>query len=265
VKNGQNESKSNNGNRNRRVGLVYVKFAEWVDCFFKRNKSKYFEGGDKRKMNKEELIKLSRENLRKSKQGSLCECYDEAFIKGYELSEKRIKELQEENENLKKTYRKQRNKRIDDLQKENAELIKENKVLAQNLEDTEILNKTYEKRFNDLEKENTELKSLKDVADLIRLNNSHIVAMAQLNNNNVALRKENAEREKKYETMCKIAHNRGSFVISAMRENRIFDNQLTNAKEIISEYINILKGDTKNWKKTQEKAEQFLKDCEVEK
>jgi hypothetical protein len=41
--------------------------------------------------------------------------------------------------------------------------------------------------------------------------------------------------------------------------------QLTKAKEIISEYINILKGDTKNWKKTQEKAEQFIKDSEVEK
>ena len=88
-----------------------------------------YEQGDKRKMTKEELIKLSRENLRKSKQGSLCECYDEAFIKGYELSEKQI-----------------------------AELEKENKVLAQNLEDTEILNKTYEKRFSDLEKENAELK-----------------------------------------------------------------------------------------------------------
>jgi hypothetical protein len=34
------------------------------------------------------------------------------------------------------------------------------------------------------------------------------------------------------------------------------------AKEIISEYINILKGDTKNWKKTQEKAEQFLSEVE---
>ena len=45
-------------------------------------------------MTKEELKKLSRENLRKSKQGSLCECYDEAFIKGYELSEKRIEELE---------------------------------------------------------------------------------------------------------------------------------------------------------------------------
>jgi hypothetical protein len=39
------------------------------------------------------------------------------------------------------------------------ELKEENNVLAQNLEDTEILNKTYEKRFEDLEKENAELKN----------------------------------------------------------------------------------------------------------
>lgn len=50
------------------------------------------------------------------------------------------------------------------------ELEKENKVLAQNLEDTEILNKAYEKRFNDLEKEKAELKKklkeeLKTIAD----------------------------------------------------------------------------------------------------
>ena len=47
------------------------------------------------------------------------------------------------------------------VEEETKELKKENKVLAQNLEDTEILNKTYEKRFNDLEKENAELKKLK--------------------------------------------------------------------------------------------------------
>jgi hypothetical protein len=52
-------------------------------------------------MTKEELIKLSRENLRKSKQGSLCECYDEAFIKGYELSEKQITELEAQIEKMK--------------------------------------------------------------------------------------------------------------------------------------------------------------------
>ena len=52
-------------------------------------------------MTRKELIKLSRENLRKSKQGSLCECYDEAFIKGYKLSAKRIAELRKEIAELK--------------------------------------------------------------------------------------------------------------------------------------------------------------------
>lgn len=47
-------------------------------------------------MNREELLKISRENLRKSKQGSLCECYDEAFIKGYGLAEKQIAELKDD-------------------------------------------------------------------------------------------------------------------------------------------------------------------------
>ena len=41
---------------------------------------------------------------------------------GERQSEKKIATLEKENENLKKTYRKQRNKRIDELQKENAEL-----------------------------------------------------------------------------------------------------------------------------------------------
>lgn len=53
------------------------------------------------------------------------------------------------------------------LEKENAELKKENKVLAQNLEDTEILNKTYEKKLNDLKKENAEL--TKDMASAVPL------------------------------------------------------------------------------------------------
>ena len=52
-------------------------------------------------MTKEELIKLSRKNLKKSKQDSLCKCYDEAFIKGYELSKKRIAELEAQIEKMK--------------------------------------------------------------------------------------------------------------------------------------------------------------------
>ena len=49
-------------------------------------------------------------------------------------------------------------KLLEPREKRIEELEKENKVLAQNLEDTEIINKTYEKRFDDLKKENAELK-----------------------------------------------------------------------------------------------------------
>ena len=161
-------------------------------------------------MTKEELTKLSRENLRKSKQGSLCECYDEAFIKGYELSEKRIAELEEKISNLLSCKNCPENKGGFICVKEY-----ENKCLAQNLEDTEILNKTYEKRFSDLEKENAELKKQLEMSNKV------------------------------YNDNLDYSHH--------------IEGQLTTAKEIISEYINILKGDTKNWKKTQEKAELFLK------
>ena len=62
------------------------------------------------------------------------------------------------------------------------------------------------------------------------------------------LEKENAELKEKYVkniTDCDIC-------------DTYCNSQLTTAKKIISEYIDILKGDTKNWKKTQEKAEQFI-------
>ena len=122
---------------------------------------------DKRIEELEEKISnlLSCKNCSENKGGFIC-------VKEYEnkcLAQKiqYIKELKEEIENLKKTYCKQRNKRIDDLQKENAELKQENKVLAQNLEDTEILNKAYEKRFNDLEKENAELKKQLEMSNKV--------------------------------------------------------------------------------------------------
>ena len=46
----------------------------------------------------------------------------EKDLADYQFNYPTIKELQKEIEELKKTYRKQRNKRIDELQKENAEL-----------------------------------------------------------------------------------------------------------------------------------------------
>ena len=116
---------------------------------------------------------------------------------------------------------------------ENVELKEENKVLAQNLEDTEIINKTYEKRFSDLEKENAELKT----------------KVTALENANRAMIKELDDTT-----------SGGLNILQNVVKNK---EELATAKEIISEYINILNGDTKNWKKTQEKAEQFL-NSEVE-
>ena len=49
----------------------------------------------------------------------------EKDLADYQFNYPTIKELQKEIEELKKTYRKQRNKRIDELQKENAELKSE--------------------------------------------------------------------------------------------------------------------------------------------
>jgi hypothetical protein len=93
-------------------------------------------------MTKEELIKLSRENLRKSKQGSLCECYDEAFIKGYELSKKRIAELEEKISVLLSCKNCPENKGGYICEKEY-----ENKCLAQKIQ-----------YIKELQEENTELK-----------------------------------------------------------------------------------------------------------
>lgn len=84
-------------------------------------------------MTDEELIKLSRENLRKSKQGSLCECYDEAFIKGYKLSEKRIAELEKENTELKSITDFQTSSNMDryfQLKRSKEQLTKAKKIIG---------------------------------------------------------------------------------------------------------------------------------------
>ena len=111
-----------------------------------------------------------------------------------------------------------------------------------------------EKRIAELEKENAELKSLKDVADLIRLNNSLVVAMAQLNNNNVALCKENAELKSK--NGCETC-------------NKFSDVQLTKARNLLNEFMRISKASDEDFEHDYSEliteAEQFLKDSEVEK
>ena len=104
------------------------------------------------------------------------------------------------------------------------------------------------------EKRIAELKSLKDVADLIRLNNSHIVAMAQLNNNNVALRKENAELKQKL-----------NFSTQYYKGEKAQD-QLTKAKELLTPMLVLMRtfGYSKSTEKLIEDVEQFL-NSEVEK
>lgn len=108
-----------------------------------------------------------------------------------------------------------------------AELEEENKVLAQNLEDTEILNNTYEKRFDNLEKENTELKE-----NLDEKNNT--------------------------------VHNLDVMNKEALRYYGEVNDQLTKAKEIIKRLLNVVRNHLciadVNFNKLINDAEKILKE-----
>lgn len=156
--------------------------------------------------------------------GSLvCAGIGTALIVSRQL-EKRIAELEEAKANLEYL--------LEGRDNEIDELKKENKVLAQNLEDTEILNNTYEKRFDDLKKENAELKE------------------------------ENKKWKDEWQEQVQKATDEGY-------ARTLQTIQLTRAKEIIKNLL-ILKndhyGNTKmEWRvKVTEQAEQFL-NSEVEK
>ena len=90
-----------------------------------------------------------------------------------------------------------------------------------------------------------ETKELQEELRLEKIENKDLIERVnELEKENSELKTDNVEWEKasdKWKSLYELTNN-----------------QLTTAKEIISEYINILKGDTKNWKKTQEKAEQFI-------
>ena len=103
-------------------------------------------------MTKEELIKLSRKNLKKSKQDSLCKCYDEAFIKGYELSKKRIEELEAENAELEKENAKLR-KVAEFQQSSNMNTHLENKKIKEVLAVGSMWNKHLNSQNKALEEE----------------------------------------------------------------------------------------------------------------
>ena len=158
---------------------------------------------------------------------------------------------------------------------------------AENVFNDEYIKPTFIEYVQKLEKENAELKSLKDVADLIRLNNSHIVAMAQLNNNNVALRKENAElkadndarkfamamsekvekqlREENAELKsrecwksCEYANSKTELIGQHIKDVQ----QLTNAKEIIRKMLYEYQRLCLIKKETIAEAEQFISEVE---
>ena len=101
------------------------------------------------------------------------------------------------------------------------------------------------------EKRNRTIETLNDIKAVLGLDELYIDE----------LEKENAELKKKYEKMFTIAHNRGMFVISAMRENRIFEDQLTKAKEIIKDLLSLSEGETDS-KLVFTRAEQFLSEVE---
>lgn len=143
---------------------------------------------------------------------------------------------------------------IAELEKEKAELIKENKVLAQNLEDTEILNKTYEKRFNDLGKENAELKKnyedslvacglLKNKVELLS-QPSPIESMQD-----ALITTQKAQNEKQ---------NADILTLKGLTERQ--RDQLTKAKELLKWALHSDPEHDEDFEKKWSEAEQFLKE-----
>ena len=99
---------------------------------------------------------------------------------------------------------KQKRERIAELEKENAELVAKNKWYSEqvcNKECSEVWG-----QVEKLQKENAELKNIKDIADLIRLNNSSVVAMCCLNNKNTSLHQKLAQAK---ELLKEWAYNYG--------------------------------------------------------
>lgn len=165
--------------------------------------------------------------------------FKQIYIDSAEPREKRIAELKADND-ARKFAMVMSEKVEKQLQKEKCELI--GTIQAR------------DKTIQELEKENAELKSLKDVADLIRLNNSHIVAMAQLNNNNVALRKENAELKKDMAS-----------AVPLLEKATVISDLLNKAKDLIKWFVWYFREGSPNlvpYKHKVEEAEQFISEVE---
>lgn len=146
------------------------------------------------------------------------------------------------------------------VEEETKELKEENKVLAQNLEDTEILNKTYGKRFSDLEKENAELRK--------------VAEFQQSSNMDTHLKNKKLKEGLAVGSMWNKHLNSQNKALEEDRDkyrNMVFDQRehLTKAKEIIkkfSEFVNNKveydpehpQEHTDLWNELCEQAEQFL-------
>ena len=94
-------------------------------------------------------------------------------------------------------------------------------------ETQELLDKQIEVTLK-LDKENADLEW--QLQEVVKDNDNY-------QKENKELEKENAELKTKYESVSIIAHNRGQFALSAMRENREYEIKLTKAKEIIKELL----------------------------
>ena len=101
-----------------------LKLCATTDLFFRPLENRI---ADLEKENEE--LKTSVENLNKSVQELENKLIEKVTLESLDVVSAKINELEKENAELKKTYRKQRNKRIDELQKENARLTTNEKSL----------------------------------------------------------------------------------------------------------------------------------------
>ena len=176
-----------------------------------------------------------------------------------------------------------------ELENENAELKAELKAIDEAGEHarkqiTEIFRN--KKPYWELEKENAELKKINadGLSELNHINGDLIIENEKLRKENAELTKacdetqelldkqieatykldkENEELKAKYESVSIIAHNRGQFALSAMRENREYETKFTKAKKIIKTLADDLSMYSGNYQKELLEAKQFLEENSI--
>ena len=150
------------------------------------------------------------------------------------------------------------------VEEETKELKKENKVLAQNLEDTEILNKTYEKRFSDLEKENAELDCQKN-RNKFCYSCANATERCFRNEIGCPCEKYKSYKDENAELKLKLEALEGQTPWKDIKDKSEVIGQLTNAKNLLKQWLQISKASGCDNINIVTDTEQFLKDSEVEK